>query len=300
MLQRREEDMSMSDVRVAANTEDVLGEVPVWDADAGCLWWTDVFRPAIHRLDVASGEVKSWTPPDKVHSFALRQQGGLVIAGRKGFALYDPQSGKHEPLHDPREDKEGTLLNDGRADRQGRFWAGSMDKMLKCPSGQLFRLDADGSSHAAADGITLSNGVAFSPDGGTLYCADSVPRNIYAYDLEAESGTLSNKRLFAETGSMPGVPDGATVDAEGFLWSARFDGSRVLRYAPDGSIAGEIELPVSRVTSCALGGPDLKTLYITSAFFRLSEEQRAKQPLAGALFAVEVEVPGVVEPRYRG
>ena len=290
----------MSDVVVAANMEDVLGEVPVWDANAQCLWWTDVFRPAIHRLDAASGEVDSWTPPDKVHSFALRQNDGLVIAGRKGFARYDPVSGAYELLHDPRGENDGTMLNDGRADRQGRFWAGTMDKMLKAPTGHLYRLDADGTSHAEADNITLSNGVAFSPDGGTLYFADSLLKTIFAYDLAADSGALANKRVFAETSAVPGIPDGATVDAEGHLWSARFDGNRVVRYAPDGSVVQEIELPVSRVTSCALGGPDLKTLYITSAFFRLTDEQRAKQPLAGALFAVQVDVPGVPEPRYKG
>jgi sugar lactone lactonase YvrE len=290
----------MSDVVVAANMEDVLGEVPVWDADAQCLWWTDVFRPAIHRLDAASGEVDSWTPPDKVHSFALRQNDGLVIAGRKGFARYDPVSGAYELLHDPRGENDGTMLNDGRADRQGRFWAGTMDKMLKAPTGHLYRLDADGTSHAEADNITLSNGIAFSPDGGTLYCADSLLKTIFAYDLAADSGALANKRVFAETSAVPGIPDGATVDAEGHLWSARFDGSRVVRHAPDGSVVQEIELPVSRVTSCALGGSDLKTLYITSAFFRLTDEQRAKQPLAGALFAVQVDVPGVPEPRYKG
>ena len=281
----------MSDVVVAANMEDVLGEVPVWDANAQCLWWTDVFRPAIHRLDAASGEVESWTPPDKVHSFALRQNDGLVIAGRKGA--------KRECLSRLGEN-DGTMLNDGRADRQGRFWAGTMDKMLKAPTGHLYRLDADGTSHAEADNITLSNGVAFSPDGGTLYFADSLLKTIFAYDLAADSGALANKRVFAETSAVPGIPDGATVDAEGHLWSARFDGNRVVRYAPDGSVVQEIELPVSRVTSCALGGPDLKTLYITSAFFRLTDEQRAKQPLAGALFAVQVDVPGVPEPRYKG
>lgn len=300
MVQCQNKDMWMNVVSVAANTEDVLGEVPVWDAERGRLWWTDVFRPAIHRLDAASGKVDSWTPPDKVHSFALREAGGLVIAGRKGFAFYDPESGAYELLHDPREDAEGTLLNDGRADRQGRFWAGSMDKMLKRPSGQLFRLDSDGASHMAADGITLSNGVAFSPDGSTLYYADSLLKNIFAYDLDAETGALSNKRVFAETGALPGIPDGATVDSVGFLWSARFDGGRVLRHGPDGSVAAEIEFPVSRVTSCALGGTDLKTLYVTSAFFRLTDEQRAAEPLAGALFAVEVDVPGLPEPCYCG
>ena len=218
-------------VRVAANTQDVLGEVPVWDADKELLWWTDVFRPAIHRLDAASGEVESWTPPDKVHSFALRENGGMVIAGRKGFAFYDPEAGTYELLHDPREDSEGTLLNDGRADRQGRFWAGTMDKLLKRPSGQLFRLDADRTSHMAADGITLPNGVAFSPDGGTLYYADSLLKNIFAFDLDGETGVLSNKRIFAETDALPGIPDGATVDAEGFLWSARFDGGRAAPHA---------------------------------------------------------------------
>lgn len=287
-------------VTVAANTEDVLGEVPVWDSTQGFLWWTDVFRPAIHRIDAASGKVESWTPPDKVHSFALRAMGGLVIAGRQGFALWDPETGNHTPLGDPRNDPEGTLLNDGRTDRQGRFWAGTMDKMLERPSGALYRLDADGTSQAAVDGITLTNGIAFSPKGDVLYFTDSPTKNIFAYDLDANTGALTNKRIFAKTKALPGIPDGATVDAEGHLWSARFDGSRVLRHTPDGDVADEIELPVSRVTSCALGGPDLKTLYITSAFFRLTEEQRATQPLAGALFAVEVDVPGVPEPRYRG
>jgi len=290
----------MRDATVAANTKDVLGEVPVWDPARCCLWWTDVFRPAIHRLDVASGEVKSWTPPDKVHSFALREAGGLVIAGRQGLALWDPETDKHTPLGDPREDPKGTLLNDGRADRQGRFWVGTMDKMLKRPSGTLYRLEPNGTIQAAADGITLSNGVAFSPKGDVLYFTDSLTKNIFAYDLDANTGALANKRVFADTKALPGIPDGATVDAEGHLWSARFDGSRVLRHTPDGGVAEEIKLPVSRVTSCALGGPKLKTLYITTAFFRLTEEQRATESLAGALFAVEVNVPGVPEPRYRG
>jgi L-arabinonolactonase len=290
----------MRDIQVAANTNDVLGEVPVWDASSGRLWWTDVFRPAIHRLDAASGKVESWTPPDKVHSFALREAGGLVIAGRRGFAFYDPEQDSYEPLHDPRDDPEGTMLNDGRCDRQGRFWAGTMDKMLERPAGILYRLDADRASHAAADGITLTNGVCFSPRGELLYLADSLTKNIFAYDLDAATGALANKRVFAETASLPGIPDGATVDAEGHIWSARFDGSRVVRHAPDGSVADEIEFPVSRVTSCALGGADLKTLYVTTAFFRLTEEQREQQPLAGALFAVKVDVPGVAEPRYRG
>lgn len=295
-----EGDVSMRDVTVAVNTEDVLGEVPVWDLATGSLWWTDVFRPAIHRLNAASGEVDSWTPPDKVHSFALREAGGLIIAGRQGFALWNPETKDHTPLGDPRDDPKGTLLNDGRADRQGRFWVGTMDKMLERPSGSLYCLDADGTNRMAADGITLFNGVAFSPKGDVLYFTDSLTKHIFAYDLNTETGALANKRIFANTKALPGIPDGATVDAEGHLWSARFDGSRVLRHTPDGNVADEIKLPVSRVTSCALGGPNLKTLYITTALFRLTERQRATQPLAGALFRVEVDVPGVPEPSYRG
>jgi len=175
-----------------------------------------------------------------------------------------------------------------------------MDKMLKRPSGHLYRLDTNHKSYAAADGITLSNGVAFSPDGRTLYCADSLLKKLYAYDLEPETGALSKRRVFAKSAAVPGIPDGATVDSEGHLWSARFDGGRVLRHAPNGRVVGEILLPASRVTSCALGGPDLKTLYVTSAFFRLTKKQRVAEPLAGALFAVEVDVPGLPEPYYRG
>ena len=151
-----------------------------------------------------------------------------------------------------------------------------------------------------AHDITLTNGVAVSPDGRTLYLADSIPRTIFAYDLDPETGAITGKRIFATTEDRPGVPDGATVDSEGHVWSAQFDAGLVVRYAPDGCVVREIPFPVTRVTSCVLGGPALTTLYVTSASFRLSDEERRAQPLAGAVFAVEVDVPGVPEARYAG
>lgn len=287
-------------IRCVASTNDVLGEVPIWDEREQALYWIDAFRPAIHRLAARSGEVTTWTPPEKLGSFALREGGGMVLAARSGLAFFDPETGTFEKLLDPEPDEDSTLLNDGRCDRRGRFWFGSMDKMLESASAQLFRLDADHSCHAMVRGITLTNGVAFSPDGRILYFADSTEQTIFACDIEPETGALKAKRVFATTEDLPGVPDGATVDAEGYLWSAQFDAGRVLRYAPDGRVVKEIAFPIERVTSCTLGGKNLSTLFVTSAFFRLTDEQRAAQPLAGSLFAVEVDVPGVPESRYAG
>lgn len=285
-------------INCVANTADVLGEVPVWDTINGCLWWVDVLKPAIHRMDYTSGKLCSWTPPEKIHSFGLRKETGLIVASRKGFAFYDPEANIFDFLHDPIGLDGNTLLNDGRVDRQGRFWVGSMDKMLTEPSGHLYCFDRALKCQSASHGITLSNGIAISPNGGTLYLADSVPKLIYAFDLDQELGSLKNKRIFADTGDVPGMPDGAAVDSDGCLWSARFDGGKLLRHSPEGEIIEEIRFPVSRVTACAFGGADLKTLFVTSGFFRLSKEQLAVEPLAGALFSVEVEIPGVPEPRF--
>ena len=288
------------EIQIAAKTNDILGEVPIWDEQTSHLWWTDVFRPALHRLDVSNGHVATWVPPDKIHSFALRKKGGLLIAGRKGIAFYRPETDKYSLLSDPCSAAQNTMLNDGRTDRTGAFWVGSMDIEANKPIGKIFRMSGALNIQSMADSIVLANGLATSPDGRTLYYADSIPKIIYAFDLEPVSGMISNKRVFADTSNVPGIPDGATVDSEGCLWSARFDGARVIRYAPDGKVISEIMLPVSRVTSCTFGGDDLKTLYITSALFRLSDAQRALEPMAGCLFATKVSVAGLLDTKFEG
>ena len=287
----------MVDVACVANTQDVLGEVPRWHQVEQALYWIDALKPAIHRLDPAAGLVKSWTPPEKLGSFAPSADGALIIAGRNGFALYDPRSGRFERIADPEKMAAENILNDGRCDSRGRFWAGSMTKTMQRASGRLYRVNK-GRVDALDDNIWISNGVAWSPDDKTMYFADSHVHTIFAYDYDIADGTIGKRRVFAETSDRPGVPDGASVDAEGFLWSAVFDGGCLARYAPDGRLDRTVPVPVSRPTACAFGGAELRTLYVTTARFRLAPEKLITESYAGGLLALDVGVKGLPEPLY--
>ena len=296
----------MTDIELVVHTNDVLGEVPIWCPREQALYWMDGFKPALHRLDGATGAVRSWTPPEKLGSFALREQGGFVIAARKQFALFSTDDGGYQPIGNPEPDGPDNFLNDGRCDRQGRFWAGSLSRMIDAPTGRLHRLDADHSIHTMDQDIWVSNGVAFSADGRTMYFSDSHIKQIYCYELDRATGGLSNKRVFADASERVGIPDGATVDAEGLLWHAEFDfqmtrdSSYVVRRDPNGRIERAIEVPVSRPTSCMFGGENLDILYVTTASFRMTEAQRAAQPYAGGVLALDVGVKGLPEPRFAG
>ncbi len=296
----------MADIELVVNTGDVLGEVPIWCPREGALYWMDGFKPALHRLDGATGDVTSWTPPEKYGSFALREHGGFVVAGRKQIALFDPETGAWDPICIPEPDGPDNFLNDGRCDRQGRFWVGSLSRMIDAPTGRLHRLDADHTLETVDKGIWVSNGVAFSADGGTMYFADSHIKRIYNYDIDPESGLASGKRVYADASDRVGIPDGATIDSEGCLWHAEFDfamtsgSSFVVRRDPSGRIERAVKVPVSRPTSCVFGGPGLDILYITTASFRMDGGQKAAQPWAGGLLAVDVGVTGVAETRFAG
>ena len=280
-----------------AHTQDVLGEVPRWHPLERALYWIDAFKPAIHRLDPASGRLESFTPPEKLGSFAPRAGGGLLIAGRGGLAHYDPASGTLDRIVDPEGGGAVNILNDGRCDRRGRFWVGSMSKTMERASGSLYRLER-GHLAAVDDGIWVANGVCWSPDERRMYLADSHVKTIFVYEFDLAAGTIGPRRVFATMGDRPGVPDGSSVDAEGFIWNAVFDGSCLLRYAPDGRVNRIVQLPVSRPTACAFGGADLATLYLTTARFRLAPERLAAEPLAGGLLALDVGVKGLPEPLY--
>ncbi len=296
----------MAEIELVVHTGDVLGEVPIWCPREGALYWMDGFKPALHRLDGNSGNVTSWTPPEKYGSFALRERGGFLVAARKRIALYDPKAGSYEAICTPEPDGLDNFLNDGRCDRQGRFWVGSLSRMIDAPSGRLHRLDPDYAVTTVDQGIWVSNGVAFSADGGTMYFADSHIRQIYNLDIDPTSGSASNKRVFADASDRVGIPDGATIDSEGCLWHAEFDfamtsnSSFVVRRDPSGRIERAIEVPVSRPTSCVFGGPDLDILYVTTASFRMDGEQRAAQPWSGGLLAIDAGVVGVAETRFAG
>jgi L-arabinonolactonase len=294
---RREADMT--DIECVAQTEDVLGEVPLWHPIEDSLYWIDLFKPAIHRFDPASQQVQSWTPPEKLGSFALRVSGGLLLAGRGGLSLYDPGSGSLDRIADPESGGTENLLNDGRCDRRGRFWVGSMNKMQERASGRLYRLEGR-HLDAVADGIWLPNSLCWSPDDRRMYFADSHLKTIFIYDFDVESGTIGARREFASMADRPGVPDGSSVDAQGFLWNTVFDGGCLVRYAPDGSIDRVLQLPVSRPTACTFGGPDLATLYVTTARFRLAPDKLAAEPYAGGVIAIDAGVKGLPEPLFAG
>jgi sugar lactone lactonase YvrE len=286
----------MTLMRVGEQT-DILGESPLWNEREQALYWVDIRRPAIRRLDHASGRVDTWSMPDLVGSIAFCADGRLLAALPDQLVLFDPASGESRPFATVPERVPGHRFNDGRCDRQGRFWAGTMHNVTRAPEGVLYRVDAHGRFSPVASGISIPNSLGWSPDGRTMYFADSLQYAIFAFDFDSDAGTISGKREFAATRA-PAFPDGSTVDAEGFLWNAEFNGWRVVRYAPDGRVDRVIELETHRPTCCAFGGPDLETLYITTASQQMSADELAKQPLAGALLAIEVGVRGMIEPRF--
>ncbi len=282
--------------RVGTQT-DILGECPLWDDLTQCLYWVDIRRPAIRRLRFASGEVDSWPMPDLVGSIALVDDGRLLVALPQQIALFDPDSEQLTPFVPSLTMPEGHRFNDGRCDARGRFWVGSMHNITRAPEGTLFCLEGAGPLRPVRNGICIPNSLAFSPDGGTLYFADSLRYSIYAHPYHPQSGQMDEPRVFAQS-EPPAFPDGSAVDAEGFLWNAEFNGGRLMRYAPDGSIDREITMPVDRPTCCAFGGPDLDILFITSTSQNMSEAERQAHPLAGALMAMRPGVRGLPEPRF--
>ena len=276
-----------------------LGEGPIWCPREQALWWVDIVTPAIWRFDPASGAHESWPMPEHVGSLSVREAGGLIVAFKSGFGTFDPATGAIEMVDPCEADLADNRFNDGRCDRAGRFWAGSLTYAEDRPLGTLWRLGLDRCATPVLRDITIPNGLCWSPDDRIMYFADTATREITAYDFDLEAGVPSNPRLFARVDG-PGWPDGSTVDAEGFVWNCEWDGAHVVRYAPDGTVDRVVEVPARRATCCAFGGPDLSTLYITSAWDRMSEAERADWPLSGNLFAVDPGVRGLPDPRYLG
>ena len=291
----------MVEIECVVDCRNVLGEGPVWCPDEKALYWVDIKGKSINRFTPASGEVETWPVDEEPGSLALRRGGGLMVAFYGGFRTYDLASGAIETVHEIEAEMPGTRLNDGRCDRQGRFWAGTMDDTYAEPCGSLYRLDADLGYSVQETGINTSNSTAFSPDGRTLYYCDTPENEIWAYDLDTESGNISNRRVFVSTRHLEGEPDGSTVDAEGYLWNAMWGGACLVRWAPDGSFDRKIDLPVHNPTCPMFGGDGLDIIYVTSARAELSDAELAEKPLAGNVFAVTgCGVKGLPEPRFAG
>ncbi|WP_121116651.1 SMP-30/gluconolactonase/LRE family protein [Croceibacterium ferulae] len=288
--------VQLGDPEVVWDLGAVLGEGPVWlDSDpvgqGGALWFVDIKAPAIHRYDPATGDKQSWPAPAPV-GFCLPAADGTFIAGLKtGLARFDPVAGTFTPLHDPEPDQPDNRLNDGHVDQQGRLWFGTMHDPEEQASGRIYRFDGAGSV-AVSDPVIVSNGPAVSPDGTTLYHVDTLGNTIYAADL-ADDGTVSAERVFVRIEDGAGHPDGVIVDAEGCLWVGLFGGGAIRRYSTAGELLETIPLPVSAITKVAFGGPDRRTLFATTASVHLDDEGRAREPLAGHLFALPVAVAGL-------
>lgn len=270
----------------------MLGEGPTWVAEEGALFWLDIKSNAIHRFDPETSDRRSWTNQRTVSCLAWRKSGGFVAATREGFGFLDLESGSFEPIIDPEPERPGNRMNDGKCDAAGRFWAGSMDDGETEVTGALYRLDPNGNVQRMDDDYGITNGPAFSPDGLTLYHTSTLDRTIYSFDL-ASDGALSRKRTFVRIPEDAGYPDGMTVDAAGGVWVAHFGGHRLTRFLPDGSVDQVVAMPVANVTSCAFGGRNLDTLFVTTARKGLRPEEIEQQPLAGGLFAVRVGVQGL-------
>ena len=293
-------DAAATQVTCVLDAQAELGECPVWSVQEQVLYWVDILAPALHRFDPANGETRTWTMPTRIGSYGLRAMGGAVVALTDGFHLFDFETGHLTFVAGP-EPTPGTRFNDGKVSPDGRFWAGTMDEeSLTRPIATLYRLDHDGSMHAMVNRLIVSNGLAWTADGGTMYHSDSKAQVVWAYDYDPEKGAISNRRVIARPTEEVGRPDGAATDEDGFYWSAGISAGVLNRWSPDGRLDRSIPLPCSNPTAPCFGGSDLKTIFVTSLRHDLPPDVLAAKPLSGGIFAVPVDVPGVPISRYRG
>ncbi|WP_044206613.1 SMP-30/gluconolactonase/LRE family protein [Flammeovirga sp. OC4] len=273
------------------NIPSTLGEGPLWVEYEQAVYWLDIVEKKVHRYSTFNQSKKSWQLSFELTSLAFRESGGFIGTVRDGFALIDFENDDYKMIQSLEEHLPENRFNDGKVDTYGNFWAGSMDEKEKKASGSLYRLGADGKvAHLDSDYI-ITNGPAFSPDGKTLYHNDTIKRVIYAYDIEDKS--IKNKRVLYQLNDPEGYPDGLTVDADGNLWQCSFAGARITKLSPQGEVLEVYEMPVPNITSCTFGGEHLDTLYITTARYLMTDEDKQKFPLAGSLFAFKPGVKGL-------
>ncbi|RCJ17655.1 gluconolaconase [Nostoc sp. ATCC 43529] len=272
-----------------------LGEGPVWDSTKKLLYWIDIFNHRVHQFYPATGKDRFFDVGDVVGAIAPAGTDRLIITLRRHLAFLNTQTGEVTPILEVEANMPNNRINDGKCDPQGRFWFGSMSTIEK-PDANLYRYDADGSLHLMETGLTISNGLGWSPDQKTFYLTDSPQQKIYAYDFNSVTGNITNRRIFVDLTHESFYPDGLTIDSQGNIWSAMWNGWCVIRFNPQGAEILRIELPVPLVTSCTFGGEDLQTLYITTASVGLSQAEIDKSFYSGDLFALQTDVTGL--PSY--
>jgi sugar lactone lactonase YvrE len=283
---------------VVVDAKATLGEGPTWDAAGRRLVWLDIVGCRLHVTDPATGTDTAHQVEQEISIALPAGDGRYVVGVRQGIGLFDTTSSSLTVTHPFV--AEGLRMNDGKCDRTGRLWAGTMAFGAKPNAGSLYRLDADGTITTMVRDLTISNGMAWSPDDRSFYFIDTMTGGIDVFDFDPASGAIDNRRRLFDVAPNLGYPDGMTIDAEGHLWIAFWDGAAVRRFSPTGELEAEVRVPCDRPTSCVFGDDDLATLYITSARDELSDEQLAAQPLAGAVFAVRPGVTGTPSPFFAG
>jgi sugar lactone lactonase YvrE len=290
----------MSSIECVVDSRAQLGEATLWDPIAQVLWWVDIKQRLIHRYDPQTRRNDSFAAPQDLGCLGVRAQGGLVVTMADGFWFFDPARGSFTPITDPEADRPENRFNDGKPDRQGRFWAGTMHDSAAGKTGALYRLDPDLSCHRIVAGVVCANGLAWSPDSRTMYFADSFEHSVWAFDFDPGSGAVANRRVFIDLREAGEMADGATVDAEGCYWVTIPFTGKVCRYDPDGRLMRSIRLPTDLPTCCGFGGRDLDILFVTTAILGRDAAALNGQLHPGGLFALDVGVKGLPEAAFRG
>lgn len=295
-------------IAIALDARNGVGEGPFWDDRGQTLWWVDIVARRVLAWRPGEPEARSWATPGFASAVVLREAGGALVASEQGLHFLNPGTGELTPFCQPEADRPDNRANEAKCDPRGRFWLGTMqnnlhpdgsDKPMTADTGALYCVHPDGQWTREVDGVGLSNTLAWTPDRRTLIFADTRANVISAFAHDEASGTLGARRVFSDE-KLPGYCDGSTIDADGYLWNCRFAGSAIVRFAPNGRVDRIVDLPVTNPTSCCFGGPDLTTLYVTSARFGRTAEQLAANPREGALLAIDTGIVGTISTRFAG
>ena len=278
-----------------------VGEGPLWDEERQVLYWVDILSSLLYIYDPATGENRALDVGRHVGTVVTRASGGLMLAVREGFASFDLETQELTLIANPEAHITGNRFNDGKCDPAGRFWAGTMAYENPTNQGSLYRLDTDFSVHKIFGDVAISNGIIWSLDHTTMYYIDTLRKNVRAFDYADDTGDISNERVIINVPEEIGMPDGMAIDSDGMLWVAHYGGSCVSRWNPNtAQLLEKIDLPVTQVTACAFGGPNLDILFITSAAQELDAAELERQPLAGGLFSIKTPYQGVPSFRFGG
>ena len=293
----------MAEIKCLVEAKDILGEGVIWHPEEQKLYWCDNLKSNVQTYDPATGAHEVFPMPEEVGCIVFREHHpGICAAMKSGFAfIHDLAKPAIEYIVDPEPELDANRMNDGKCDRLGRFWCGSMDAGLTEATASLYRFDPDLSCHKMDTDIICSNGIAWSPDNSVMYFSDTRKEFLYAYDYDIETGSIANRRAIVDTSDKPFRIDGATVDSDGSYWCAMVHDWAIGKYDPSGKLLDRVELPVRQPTMCTFGGVNLDVLYVVSATRFLEPGEGEKQPLAGALFAITgIGATGIVEPYFGG